>query len=174
MVFQFPFIIRSRERAGRVQESRLASHRAKTGLDPRLQSLLHPFKRLDARATRLGSAVLICVLVSAFPIRGETIFMWGNNADAAANSSIELTDGTGNSVVSVICVNRLVFDSHINFTKDLELDGFKVTVRFLAGTAEAPDTFLARPPSGYFADPESLTLQENQTGVIHIFPLSSS
>jgi hypothetical protein len=55
-----------------------------------------------------------------------------------------------------------------DFYRDLT-NGFTVRVVIMQGMGNAPDTMAVIPPAGYVAIPESVTVEEHEIGVIHVY-----
>jgi hypothetical protein len=56
-----------------------------------------------------------------------------------------------------------------DFHRDLT-NGFTVRAVIMQGGGLAPDTLVVIPPAGYIAVPESLTLEEHETGHVLVIP----
>ncbi len=56
----------------------------------------------------------------------------------------------------------------------LTLDGFEVVVTVEDGSLRAPERFAVIPPPGFLAEPASLDVEEDTTGVIALLPMPMS
>ena len=56
----------------------------------------------------------------------------------------------------------------------LDLDGLHVAVTIVDGAGLAPEVFSLQPPPGYFAEPATLSVDENASGVIALYPMPMS
>jgi hypothetical protein len=98
-----------------------------------------------------------CICLLASPLAAETYQFGG--------SSIEWTGA------EVIFRNGLT--SSMAYPADFHRDltnGFTVRVVIMQGPGLAPDMMVVIPPAGYIAIPESVTVEEHESGVIIVVP----
>jgi hypothetical protein len=70
----------------------------------------------------------------------------------------------------VIFKNRLAYGPATPTEYHFEFDGKVVYVYFQGGNGDVPDTLSVIPPDGYIAIPSEITVEENEEGLIQIFP----
>lgn len=56
----------------------------------------------------------------------------------------------------------------------LDLDGLRVGVTIVDGEGLAPEVFSVQPPLGYIAEPAALSVEEDGSGVIALYPMPMS
>jgi hypothetical protein len=56
----------------------------------------------------------------------------------------------------------------------LEIDGLRIPVQLWSEQGRTPDTFVVIAPDGWLSDPASLTLEEQERGVIRMRPMGLS
>jgi hypothetical protein len=116
----------------------------------------------------LAIFLFLLVLLSARPSFAETnAASWGSS-DFKQASSATMQPGTDGAVFDVICVNKLV-GSPDEVSYELTRDGVTIVLFVTMGRGDEPDTYLVATPAGYFADPEEITVEEHETGVIRVY-----
>jgi len=56
----------------------------------------------------------------------------------------------------------------------LDVDGLRVTLQVWSEPGLTPDAFVVLPPSGWLADPASLTVEEHESGTIRLVMVALS
>jgi len=78
------------------------------------------------------------------------------------------------------CLAQVTFDNRFlwggAWTREfnLDLNGLEVTVTIVDGEGLAPEMFSVQSPPGYFAEPASMLVEENASGVIALYPMQMS
>lgn len=70
--------------------------------------------------------------------------------------------------------NRFLWGGAWTRRFSLDLNGFEVTVTIVDGEGLAPEMFSVEPPPGYVAEPASLPVEENESGIIALYPMQMS
>lgn len=112
----------------------------------------------------LIAAAFIWLLVHAGSTRADTISINGTNVTLQATAQ--------HGAIAELVMNNVALNSH----KDdgayaLTHDGLNVSVEFHWTAGD--DSIRVTVPPGYIADPDSIAVEENATGVIHIFSIES-
>lgn len=124
---------------------------------------------------RLGGAALLMLGAAgpiaaqqAVPDAGPDLYAWG--ARSVAYIRIEPAP---DHPATVVFVNRLTFDPDSSQVR-LTMDGMEVDVILLMGPGDEPDVIRVLPPPGFMAEPESISVEEGETGRIQILYLPMS
>ena len=70
--------------------------------------------------------------------------------------------------------NRFLWGGAWTRSFDVDLDGLQVSVTIVDGEGLAPEVFSVQPPPGYVAEPATLSVEENGSGVIALYPMPMS
>lgn len=109
-------------------------------------------------------------LAGADPSRG-----WGVPlVRGAGQSELHLRRCDGGCFAQVAFVNRQMFGPALTRVFALDLEGFAVTVTVVEGVLRAPDALEVTPPPGFYAEPATISVDEDATGVIALFPMAMS
>jgi hypothetical protein len=84
-----------------------------------------------------------------------------------------LRPGTGEAVAQVIILNRYSA-APTNCQSDVKLNGLTVVIQFANQPGRTPDSVRVIVPSGFFAIPEEIELNEDQQGTIQIFAVEGA
>ncbi len=110
---------------------------------------------------------IIASLILALPASAQDTHTWGSSFYP---STIVLEPTTAPGAVAQVSFDNKTVHRDERVTFDLTLGDLTVTVEALVGRGLTPDTFTVTPPPGYFAVPESLDVNEDDTGTILIIP----
>jgi hypothetical protein len=117
----------------------------------------------------LAILLFLLVLLSARPSFAQTDFRRWGSSFPETSSSVRMQPGTDGAVFDVICVNKITGGHDKGLRLELTRDGVTIVVFVFSQDGDAPDTYLVAAPAGYFADPEEITVEEHQTGVIRVY-----
>lgn len=119
------------------------------------------FRRGFSVGAALGGGAVILAFWATTAFAGDTASWMGTGC-----TLVPVADQP--HVAEVRCRN--VSTSGSSYTAgDMVADGLTVNVAILHGPGDVPDNFTITPMPGFYADPASLTLDENSRGVAFIF-----
>jgi hypothetical protein len=84
-----------------------------------------------------------------------------------------LRPGVGDAVAEVIILNRYSA-APTDCQSDISLHGLNVVIQFANQPGRTPDAVRVIVPSGFFAIPPEVTLEEDEQGVIEIFAIEGA
>lgn len=112
--------------------------------------------------------VIIALLALAQPALAKDNVSWGATT-VSERSSIQLVPGSDGAFIDVLCVNKVTGGHAYNQQFDLSLGGVDVTVFVYSPSGEIPDIYTVAVPTGYYADPPEIEIDEGKSGVIRIY-----
>jgi hypothetical protein len=112
--------------------------------------------------------VIIALLALASPALAKDNASWGATT-VRERSSVQLTPGTDGAFIDVLCVNKLTGGHDQNQQFDLSLGGVDVTVFVYSPAGDIPDIYTVAVPTGYYADPPEIEIDEGESGVVRIY-----
>jgi hypothetical protein len=109
----------------------------------------------------IRAAMILTILAS--PAAAQDAFDWPHG------SYVRLQPTEERGAVAEVEFRNLMEHKTATLTFALELDGLRVEVVAVVGNYLDPDTITVRPPDGFFAVPEELSVPENETGKLLIY-----
>jgi hypothetical protein len=95
---------------------------------------------------------------------------WGGDTADFGGTGCQLVPVSGQAHVAEMRCHNVHTSGQSRDEAAVDAGGITVVLRVFHGPGDSPDSFIALPPDGYFAEPPVLTLNEWQSGVIRILP----
>jgi hypothetical protein len=109
------------------------------------------------------------VLAGAFPAAAQDSVSWGQGV----TFDVHLIPADGPHFAEVVGVNRMTTGVGSVTAAELSIDGLTVRVTVFHGPGAAPDRLTVIAPEGFIAVPEFIDIEEDDTGVIRIYPITA-
>jgi len=90
------------------------------------------------------------------------------------SSKLHLSRCEAGCFAQVSFENRFLWGGAWTRKFDLDLDGLEVIVIIVDGEGLAPEVLSVQPPPGYVAEPATISVEENASGVIALYPIPMS
>ena len=133
--------------------------------------------RSVATSLRLGPLLVIALAFLLAPAiaSAEPDLRWGIPLDPTQGpSELRLDRCEEGCFARVSFLNRHLHGPALARSFTLDLQGIKVLVNVEDGALRSPERFTVVPPPGFTAEPTSLSVDENATGVIALYPVPMS